>query len=169
MPTDELTVDQKELEEIMAKYDRESATRSFIRTGKGRTFKLWRWELPLDKWTVTGLIVGLICLVFSLVQLYAAFTANIPATQVRPLHLGFVMVLAFLLYPATKKMKRVNNLPWYDVALAVLAMACCLYIALQHVELAMRSGKYTIWTSPWASCSRCCWRNAAAVWWACPS
>lgn len=53
LPTDELTVDQKELEEIMAKYDRESATRSFIRTRKGRTFKLWRWELPLDKWTVT--------------------------------------------------------------------------------------------------------------------
>ena len=136
------TVDQEELEAIMAKYDRESATRSFIGTGKGRKVKLLRWELTLNRWTVAGLVLGLICLVFSIVQLYAAFTARIPATQLRPLHLGFVMVLAFLLYPATKKMKRVNTLPWYDVALAALAMACCLYIALQHVELAMRSGKY---------------------------
>ena len=124
---DESAVDQKELEAIMAKYDRESATRSFVQE---------------KKWLTVGKVIGLICIIFSLIQLYAAFTAKIPATQLRPLHLGFVMMLAFLLYPAAKGMKRVNRLPWYDVALAALAMACCLYIALQHVELAMRSGKY---------------------------
>lgn len=125
---DEHAVDKKELEAIMAKYDRESATRSFVRD---------------EKWRTVGVIISVICILFSLIQLYAAFTAMIPATQLRPLHLGFVMLLAFLLYPASKKMKRVNKLPWYDIVLAGLAMACCLYIALQHVELAMRSGKYT--------------------------
>ena len=117
----EAVVDKAELDEIMAKYDRESATRIFTDS---------------RKW-----IIGAICVLFSLVQLYAAFTAKIPATQLRPLHLGFVMMLAYTLYPAAKKMKRRNTLPWYDIVLAVLAMGCCLYIALQHVELAMRISK----------------------------
>ncbi len=118
---DDVVVDQQEINEIMAKYDRESATRVFT---------------DARKWAV-----GIICILFSLVQLYAALTAKIPATQLRPLHLGFVLTLAYLLYPAGKKMGRVNKLPWYDIALAALAMGCCLYIALQHVDLAMRISK----------------------------
>ncbi|MEG0934902.1 MAG: TRAP transporter permease [Clostridia bacterium] len=121
-------VDQAEINAIMAKYDHESATRSFVTS---------------PKWKLIGKIVTVICILFSLMQLYAAFTANIPATQLRPLHLGFVMLLAFLLYPASMKQKHVNSLSWIDIVLAILAMGCCLYIALQHVELAMRSGKYT--------------------------
>ena len=36
------------------------------------------------------------------------------------MHLGFVMLLAFLLYPAKKSMRK-DTIPWYDVALAVIA------------------------------------------------
>lgn len=115
------TVDQKEIDAIMAKYDRESAVRTF--TGARKWF------------------VAAVCILFSLVQIYAAFTANIPATQLRPLHLGFVMLLAYALYPIKKNMHKHNSLPWYDIVLALLAMGCCLYIALQHVELANRISK----------------------------
>ena len=109
-----------EVQAIMEKYDRESVTRHL----KG----------PL-KWIVFAL-----CILFSCVQLYAAFTANIPATQLRPLHLGFVMMLVFLIFPVTKKARR-DVLPFYDVILSLAGMGVCLYCALQHVELANRIGK----------------------------
>ncbi|MEA4897512.1 MAG: TRAP transporter permease [Eubacteriales bacterium] len=111
-----------DFDEVMAKYDRESATRLFVGSRK--------------------LLVSALCVLFSLVQLYAAFTAKIPATQLRPLHLGFVLMLAFIYYPAAKGMRKsTGRIPWYDIALALAAFGCCLYIAVQHVELAMRISK----------------------------
>ncbi len=108
---------QEDIARVMEQYDRESVTR--------------RYQGAM-KWIVAGL-----CVLFALVQLYAAFTANIPATQLRPLHLGFVMMLVFLLCPARRKSKR-DRLPWYDLLLVTLAMGCCLYIVFQHVQLASR-------------------------------
>ncbi|MBQ7845977.1 MAG: hypothetical protein IJ392_07490, partial [Clostridia bacterium] len=53
-----------EVQAIMEKYDRESVTRHL--TGA-------------RKWVVFAL-----CILFSCMQLYAAFTGRIPATQLRP-------------------------------------------------------------------------------------
>ncbi|MBE5815466.1 MAG: TRAP transporter permease [Clostridiales bacterium] len=107
----------------MEKYDRESVTRHL--TGPA-------------KW-----LVFILSLLFAAVQLYSAFTGRIAATQLRPLHLGFVMMLVFLIYPISKKARR-DTLPIYDIFLAALAMGVCLYIALQHVELANRINKNTV-------------------------
>lgn len=109
-----------EVQAIMEKYDRESVTRHL--TGA-------------RKWVVFAL-----CILFSCMQLYAAFTGRIPATQLRPLHLGFVMMLVFLIFPVTKKARR-DVLPIYDVILSAVSMGVCLYCALQHVELANRVGR----------------------------
>ncbi|MBE5793319.1 MAG: TRAP transporter permease [Clostridiales bacterium] len=106
----------------MEKYDRESVTRHL--TGPA-------------KW-----LVFIMSLLFAAVQLYSAFTGRIAATQLRPLHLGFVMMLVFLIYPISKKARR-DTLPIYDIFLSALAMGVCLYIALQHVELANRINKNT--------------------------
>ena len=111
-----------EVQAIMEKYDRESVTRHL--TGPA-------------KW-----LVFILSLLFAAVQLYSAFTGRIAATQLRPLHLGFVMMLVFLIYPITKKARR-DTLPIYDIFLSALAMGVCLYIALQHVELANRINKNT--------------------------
>lgn len=111
-----------DVQAIMEKYDRESLTRHLQ---------------GFAKWLVFAL-----CLLFSAMQLYSAFTGRVAATQLRPLHLGFVMMLVFLNYPVTKKANR-TRLPVYDVLLAALAMGVCLYIALQHVELANRINKNT--------------------------
>ena len=113
---------QADIAKVMEKYDRESVTRQY------------RGAL---KWAVAGL-----CVLFAAVQLYAAFTANIPATQLRPLHLGFVMMLVFLIFPPRRKSNR-DRLPWYDLALSLLAMGCCLYIVTQHVALAQRISSRT--------------------------
>ena len=113
---------QDDVQAIMEKYDRESVTRNL--TGPA-------------KW-----LVFILSLLFAAVQLYSAFTGRIAATQLRPLHLGFVMMLVFLIYPISKKARR-DTLPIYDIFLSALAMGVCLYIALQHVELANRINKNT--------------------------
>ena len=113
---------QDDVQAIMEKYDRESVTRHL--TGPA-------------KW-----LVFILSLLFAGVQLYSAFTGRIAATQLRPLHLGFVMMLVFLIYPISKKARR-DTLPIYDILLSALAMGVCLYIALQHVELANRINKNT--------------------------
>ncbi len=114
---------EAEVQAIMEKYDRESVTRNFT-----------NWF----KWVVFA-----VCIIFSLVQLYSAFTGRIAATQLRPLHLGFVMALVFLIYPSNKKESR-STIPLRDIILAAAALGVCLYIALQHVELANRINKNTI-------------------------
>ena len=111
-----------DVQAIMEKYDRESVTRHL--TGPA-------------KW-----LVFILSLLFAGVQLYSAFTGRVAATQLRPLHLGFVMMLVFLIYPISKKARR-DTLPIYDILLSALAMGVCLYIALQHVELANRINKNT--------------------------
>ena len=113
----EKAVTSETIDEFMEKYDRESVVRQY----KG----------------VMKKVVTALCILFAVVQLYAALTANIPATQLRPLHLGFVMMLVFLIYPIRRNTHR-DKLPIYDAILAALAMGACLYIVFQHVEIANR-------------------------------
>jgi TRAP transporter 4TM/12TM fusion protein len=94
---------QKELDEIMLKYDRESTYRRLS--------------------DYRGTIIAVIGILFSLIQLYHTFN---PLPYIRPLHLGFVMLLAYLLYPAKKTMRK-DTIPWYDIALAVIAFGVCIY------------------------------------------
>ncbi len=98
-------VDEREINAIMSKYDRESAYRTLT--------------------DFRGLIISAVCVLFSLLQLYSTWFI-IPSTHMRPLHLGIVQMLAFLLYPARRKSPK-DTLPWYDVVLALLALACFLY------------------------------------------
>ena len=121
-PNHEYADIHQDVQAVMEKYDRESVTRHLN---------------GAPKWVIFA-----ICILFSLVQLYAAFTGRVAATQLRPLHLGFVMMLVFLIYPVSKKARR-DRLPVIDILLSALAMGVCLYIALQHVELANRINKNT--------------------------
>ena len=98
-------VDEKEINEIMSKYDRESAYRTLT--------------------DYRGVIISVICVLFSLLQLYSTWFI-IPSTHMRPLHVGIVLAISYLLYPARRKSPK-DTLPWYDIALAVLALACYLY------------------------------------------
>lgn len=98
-------VDEQEINEILSKYDRESAF---------RTLSGYR-----------GLIISAVCILFSLLQLYSTWFI-IPSTHMRPLHLGIVVMLAFLLYPARHKGRK-DTLPWYDLVLALVSLAVFLY------------------------------------------
>lgn len=112
------TVSANEADEIMRKYDRESAYR--VLTGS------------------RGLILSAVLILFSLFQLYSTWRI-IPSTHMRPLHLGIVLFLAYLLYPASRKMCK-DRLPWYDVVLAVLSLLVCLYPVIFFNRIAAQFG-----------------------------
>ncbi|WP_307190067.1 hypothetical protein [Geomicrobium sp. JCM 19038] len=89
----------QEQQELLEKYDSESRFRVFLNN------------------RIT-LLVTIIAVTFSLYHLITAFTG--PPVYVlvhRALHVSFVLVLVFLLFPATKGAAR-NRLPWYDMLLA---------------------------------------------------
>jgi TRAP transporter 4TM/12TM fusion protein len=69
---------------------------------------------------VTTLLVSM-----SLFHLYAAVSI-VPTLTLRPVHVGFMLLLVFLIYPATARLR--NRLMWYDVVLALLGVATIAYM-----------------------------------------
>ena len=120
-----LSVDQiaseEEVQELLEKYDKESQFRKFA---------------PKSK---LALLVAAIAISFSIFQLWIAGFGALEAIKLRSIHLTFVMVLIFLLYPARKKGMRGKPgvLDWVMVALSLVAG---LYMVFANEPLAMRGG-----------------------------
>ncbi len=110
------------IDELLARYDRESDYRRFGGYGK--------W------------VVALIAISFSLFQLYTAAFGVLDAHLQRAVHLAFAMALVFLLYPSRKSWSR-EHLHWIDAILAVVATAMPLYIVVFYKELVYRAGMTT--------------------------
>ncbi len=111
-----------DLDEIIAKYDKESNHR-----------KLSGLQLKL---------ISALAIIFSLFQLYTAIFGVLPAQLQRSIHLTFAFVLAYLLYPTHKKMAK-NKLHWIDITLACVAGLVGLYITFNYHGLLMRAGDQT--------------------------
>ena len=96
--------------------DRLKAAERFIEEEEGATS---RFGGNLD------LLVSTLLVVMSLFHLYAA--AWIVPTQVlRPVHVGFMLLLVFLIFPAAPRLR--NRLMWYDVVLALAGVATIAYL-----------------------------------------
>ena len=116
------TSNEEEMKNLMKDLDREQAYREH---------KCWRQYITV-----------IISIIFVAFQLYATLSGIITAQILRATHLAFVQLLAFLLFPATKKMPR-NTLPWYDVGLGLAGAACWMYIVINFQTLVRRSGNNT--------------------------
>ena len=118
-------VAQEEIDKIMSKYDRESAY---------RTLSDWR-----------GTIIAAMCVLFSLLQLYSTWRV-IPATHMRPMHVGIVMLLGFLLYPMRKGARK-DTLPWWDVVLGLVSICLYLYPVVFFRKIVAQNGLelYELW------------------------
>lgn len=108
-------------DEIMSKYDKESAFRKLT-------------DLPAK-------IVFILAVGWSLFQLYTALFGTFPSTLQRAPHLGAALVLTFLLYPAYGK--PTHKIPFYDYILALLSIVCASYHIFFYDELLLRSGMFT--------------------------
>src|SRR6478672_4628823 len=72
-----------------------------------------------------GHATTLLLVVMSLFHLYAAVEI-VPAQVLRPVHVGFVLLLVFLLFPIAKRYR--NRLMWWDVVCAAAGVATIVYL-----------------------------------------
>lgn len=91
-------------------------------------------------------VLWIVPLVWSLFQLWYASPmpyiigkAVLNSTEVRSIHLGLAIFLAYLAYPALKRSPR-RYIPIQDWILATVAAFCAMYIFLFYRELAERPG-----------------------------
>lgn len=123
MTTNEEMVSQEKQQELLEKYDPEAATRKLA--GK------------------MGWVVFFGLLAFSVFQLYTSIFGVLTAQLQRSIHLGFALALIFLLFPASKKNLRVKKVAWYDILLALIAVAVGAYWPVMIDELVNRVGRLT--------------------------
>lgn len=114
--------DEVNIDAIMEKFDKESSFRRL----SGLQLK----------------IVSIIAIIFSFFQLYTGAFGVLPSQLQRSIHLTFVLVLGYLLYPSLKRMPR-DRFHWFDVSLAVLGGFVGLYWVYNYNGLMMRAGSQT--------------------------
>src|SRR6266566_2133526 len=72
-----------------------------------------------------GIFVSVTAVVMSLFHLYSAY-AIVPTQVLRPVHVGFVLFLSYLLFPASKRYR--HRIMWWDWLAALGAVAVIAYI-----------------------------------------
>ena len=113
-----------EVNEIMAKYDRESAIRIF----SGNKALL-----------IKGLLIA-----FTLFAISINTFIRLNAQVHRSMFIAFILFLAYLLYPARKNApKNTNKVPWYDILLALASSGSFLYMSFNYKQLISQAGSYT--------------------------
>lgn len=115
-------MDQQEMEELIAKYDKESAVRQF--TG------------PM-KW-----ITFVILVLFSCYQLASTLFLTVPAQIHRPIHLAFGLGLVYLLYAGRSKGDK-SKVGIINIILSIVAVLVSLYWVFDYEGLVVRTGNYT--------------------------
>ncbi|HJV85118.1 MAG TPA: TRAP transporter permease [Noviherbaspirillum sp.] len=78
-------------------------------------------------------------LLFSVYQLVVAAFSPLSSLVIRSLHVGFLLPLIFLLYPAFKGGK-LSHVPWYDWLFAITGFALSFYHWIFESDLIMRAG-----------------------------
>jgi TRAP transporter 4TM/12TM fusion protein len=69
--------------------------------------------------------IAVLLVAMSLFHLYAAVSI-VPTAVLRPVHVGMMLLLVFLLYPLTPHLR--NRVMWFDVVLAALGVATIVYL-----------------------------------------
>ncbi|GBF12164.1 TRAP transporter permease [Tepidibacillus sp. HK-1] len=118
---------QEEVHQLLTKYDRESAFYQY----KG-----------LMKWIVTILAIS-----FSIFQVYASLTGNLPSQLLITIHLAFGLSLIYILFPTKKYIKLdfpILNIfvKILDIILPILGASVGLYWVYEYDGLVMRAGNY---------------------------
>ncbi len=123
-PNEEAGNIQADVDAIMKKYDRESNVRI--------------WE-GIPKQVVRFMLAG-----FSLFLMWMNLRANWSETVRRPLFLGIVILLVFIIFPAKKGgIQKPNRIPWYDIILAVIGSGSYFYFVFNEKDLMMRATRIT--------------------------
>jgi TRAP transporter 4TM/12TM fusion protein len=98
-----------------------------------------------------AIVISVIAATWSLFQLWIAsplpFMLNfaiIVDVPARGIHLAFGLILCFLMYPASRSLSK-RQIPFYDIALALVGCFCALYLFLGYDGLVERRGILWVW------------------------
>ena len=72
-----------------------------------------------------GIFITVIAVIMSLFHLYAAYSI-VPTQTLRPVHVGFMLFLSFLLFPVAKRFR--HRAYWWDWAAALVSVAIIAYL-----------------------------------------
>ena len=115
-PEDPNTVGSaKDVEDLMRKYDKESNTRI--------------WE------GTPAVIVRMVMVFFSLYCIWSTLFSVAALEKRLTAFLALLVIMGYLIYPASKHHVRHNYIPWYDYVIMVLGAACFLYYYFSYDSL----------------------------------
>ena len=104
-----------DVEDIMRKYDRESNTR------------IWEGK--------PAVVVRIIMAAFSLYCILSTLFSRSGIEIRMTAYIGFIIIMGFLNYPASKHHVRPNYLPWYDVIIMLVGAGCFFWYSLNYMKL----------------------------------
>ena len=81
---------------------------------------------------------------FSAYQLMVAGFSPLTSIVTRAFHVGFLLLLAFLLYPAVQRAKAQTSIPWYDWVIALGGFGLAFYQWIFEADLTQRAGDPTL-------------------------
>jgi TRAP transporter 4TM/12TM fusion protein len=113
MPSDSPARDDKDVvisEEALHKAE------EFIEAEEGAANKLIGW---------LRVFIGVVAFGMSVFHLYAAYSI-VPTQTLRPIHVGFVLFLCFLVFPVARRYR--NRVMWWDWLAAAISIAIVVYL-----------------------------------------
>ncbi len=110
---------EKKAEELLETFDPTSRFRKF----KGRM----------------AIVITIIAAAMSLFHLYTAGFGVLLDLKQKAVHLAFVLVLIFLLYPTSEKHKDSKKLFYLDVLLAFLGLVVTMYLVVNYESFGWKS------------------------------
>jgi len=84
-----------------------------------------------------GRIVFIIAIAFVLFQLYTAGFHLFPNLIQRSIHLGFAMVLGFLLFPSSRRARSKGKVPAYDLILVLLTASAVIFTVINYERIVL--------------------------------
>jgi len=124
MANQDEVLSQKETDELLAKFDRESNVRRFS---------------GVRGYIVTGLLV-----LFAAYTFWVTLIGNLPEQVRRCVFVGSLIFLGYLLYPLRKDMtKRENHIAWYDIVLGCIGAIAFFYYVVNFRAIIDRATRLT--------------------------
>ncbi len=78
-------------------------------------------------------------------QLYTSFVGAFPNLIQRSIHIGFVFVLAFTLYPASVRRSPKGRFSIPDLLMMILGVVACTYVVLNYDRIMLEPGVSGVW------------------------
>src|SRR5690554_5242952 len=89
-----------------------------------------------------GIFLSATAIIMSLFHMYAAY-AIVPTQTLRPVHVGFVLFLSFLIYPVSKRFR--HRIMWWDWMVSLLAIAIVVYLIMGGDDFTDRNTRPNAW------------------------